>query len=118
MELPQKPKPSHTSTVLLVIIVIGSLLAGGLLGYFVGYSAPPEEIDNLQEQVTALKEQIQNTPTTSEVTIPYSQLYEQIENLQNQVTAIQEQISSLEVEQDITEVENLQNKLISKLILF
>jgi S1-C subfamily serine protease len=84
LELPQKPKSSRTSV--LVIIVIGSLLAGGLLGYFVGYSATSEEIDNLQDQVTELQEQISTIPTTSE---EIGDLLTQLSALQNQLSQVQ-----------------------------
>ena len=105
--------------VLVVIIVVGSLLAGGLLGYFVGYSATSEKIDNLQGQITALQEQISTIPTTSEEIGSDSQLNEQIENLQNQITALQEQISTIpttseEIGSDSQlneQIENLQNQL-------
>jgi hypothetical protein len=110
---PKNLEKSSTSTILLVFVIVGCLLAGGILGYFIGYSGPSEEIDNLQGKISALEEQIQNTPSTSEVTIPYLQLSGQIENLQNQVTSIQEQISNLDLNQDTTEVENLQNQLLT-----
>jgi S1-C subfamily serine protease len=112
MDNPQRRQNTSTSKVLVVIIVVGSLLAGGLLGYFVGYSATSEEIDNLQGQITELQEQISTITTTLEETFLYSQLYEQVENLQSQVTALQEQVLSLESSQDITgEVDKLQNQL-------
>lgn len=112
MDNPQRQRSTRILTVVIVITVVGSLLAGGLLGYFVGYAATSEKIDNLQSQITALQEQIQNTPTTSEVTTSYSQLEEQIENLQSQATALQEQVSSLESTQaTATEIANLQNQL-------
>jgi S1-C subfamily serine protease len=88
--------------VLVVIIVVSSLLAGGLLGYFVGYSATSEKIDNLQGQITALQEQISTIPTTSEETGSDSQLNEQIENLQNQLSTLQQQINDLQATPTIT----------------
>jgi len=75
LELSEKPKNTRTLTVLAVIIVIASLVAGGLVGYWSGYSATSEEIDALQNQVTAF---------------------------QNQVTALQEQLSQIQSPQNVT----------------
>ncbi len=107
MDDPQRQRNTSTSTVLIVIIVVGSLLAGGLLGFFVGYLYTSEEVDNLQSQIIALQEQMQNTATASEVDLSNSQLYDQIDDLQSQVTTLQEQISSLELTQNITYQNNI-----------
>lgn len=107
MEVPQRQRNTSIQTVLIVIIFVGCLLAGGVLGFFVDYLSTSEEIDNLQGQIITLQEQIQNTPTTSEVTLSDSQLYEEIEKLQNQVTALQEQISSIELTQNIINQNNI-----------
>ncbi len=86
MELPKKPKTPRISTLLVVTIVIASLVAGGLFGYFMGYSTTSGEIDNLQNQVTLLQEQIANFQSTqngifiSGENVSVSQLYEQVED--------------------------------------
>jgi S1-C subfamily serine protease len=86
LETYEKPKNSRTSTLLVVVIVIASLVAGGLFGYLRCYSATSEEIGNLQNQVTALQEQIANVQSTQNVTVisgenvSVSQLYEQVED--------------------------------------
>jgi S1-C subfamily serine protease len=90
LELPQKQKNSRISTLLVVIIVIASLVAGGLFGYLRCYSTTSGEIDNLQNQVTSLQEQLsqlqsaqnlnyQNVTVISEENVSISQLYEQVE---------------------------------------
>jgi len=89
LELYEKPKNPRTSTVLVVIIVIASLVAGGLVGYWSGYSATSEDIDALQNQVTALQEQLsqiqspqnvtyQNVTVVSGDNVSVSQLYAQV----------------------------------------
>jgi S1-C subfamily serine protease len=90
LELSEKTKNSRTSTLLVVVIVIASLVAGGLFGYLRGYSATSEEIGNLQNQVAVLQEQIANVQPTQNIDYQnvtvisgengsVSQLYEQVE---------------------------------------
>jgi S1-C subfamily serine protease len=90
LEISEKTKTSRTSTLLVVIIIIASLVAGGLFGYLSCYSATSKEMDNLQNQLTALQEQIttvqpiqnidyQNGKVISGENGSVSQLYEQVE---------------------------------------
>jgi len=90
VEIPEKQKTSRTPTVLLVIIVIVSLVAGGLVGGLTCYSTTSEKMDNLQNQVTTLQQQLsqvqptqnidyQNVTVVSEDNISVSQLYAQVE---------------------------------------
>jgi S1-C subfamily serine protease len=90
VELSEKPKNSRTST-LVVIIVLASLVAGGLLGYLSCYSATSGEIGKLQNQVTSLQDQLsqlqsaqnlgyQNVTVIPEENVSVSQLYEQVED--------------------------------------
>jgi S1-C subfamily serine protease len=90
LEISEKPKNSRTLTLLVVIIVIARLFAGGLFGYLRCYSTTSGEIDNLQNQVTALQEQLlqlqsaqnldyQNVTVISEENVSVSQLYAQVE---------------------------------------
>lgn len=89
MELSEKPKNPRTSTLLVVIIVIASLFAGGLFGYWSCYSTTSEEIDALKNQVTTLQEQLsqiqspqnvtyQNVTVISGDNVSVSQLYAQV----------------------------------------
>jgi S1-C subfamily serine protease len=79
MELPEKPRLQHFSTFLIVIVVTVSLLAAGLVGYSIGYSAVQSKIDDLQKQLSA-------TSTASAENITYifdgnvslSQLYSDV----------------------------------------
>jgi S1-C subfamily serine protease len=68
LELSEKPKNPSTSTLLVVIIVIASLFAGGLFGYLSCYSATSEDIDALQNQVTSLQEQLSQVQSPQDVT--------------------------------------------------
>jgi len=89
LELSEEPKTPRTSTLLIVIVVIASLLAGGLFGYLSCYSATSEDIDALQNQVTSLQEQLsqvqspqdvtyQNVTVVSEANVSVSELYAQV----------------------------------------
>ena len=89
MELSQKPKVTRFSTILIVTIVVASLFAGGLLGYFLGYSTISGKINDLQNQLSTLQGQVSNLQSTQNITyqnITYvleentslSQLYEQV----------------------------------------
>jgi S1-C subfamily serine protease len=57
MTTEQKLKP-HFSTTLIVIIVIISLIAGGLIGYSISNVTISGKINDLQNQVSALQEQV------------------------------------------------------------
>jgi len=89
LEFPQKLKITRISTILVVITVAVSLLAGGLLGYSIGYSTVSERVDNLQNHVSTLQEQVSNLQLTQKVTYQdviyvleenasLSRLYEQV----------------------------------------
>ena len=86
LELTKEPKNSRISALLVVIIVIASLVAGGLFGYLRCYSTTSGEISNLQNQVIVLQEQIANVQSTQNVTVisgenvSVSQLYAQVED--------------------------------------
>ncbi len=89
MELPQKPKTS-LSSILIVIFAVAGLLAGGLLGYLSArYSTPSEDINNLKNQLKELQEQMSNLQTAQNVTyqnityildknVSLSQLFDQV----------------------------------------
>jgi len=89
LELSEKPKNPRISTLLVVIIVIASLFAGGLFGYLSCYSTTSEDIDALQNQVTTFQEQLsqiqstqnlnyQNVTVISGDNVSVSQLYAQV----------------------------------------
>jgi len=89
LELPQKPKTTLSTTILVVTIAVASLFAGGVLGYSLVYSNVSERISDLQNQLSTLQEQISMLQSTQNITyqnITYvlgenaslSQLYEQV----------------------------------------
>lgn len=91
MENTQKSKTTGFSTVLITIIIIVSLMAGGLVGYSVSNSTTSAEIDDLQNQLSTLQEQILNLNSTQNITnenntyflgdnVSLSQLYEQVKD--------------------------------------
>ena len=92
MELPQKPKTTRISTILIVTIVIASLFAGGLLGYLLAYSTISERINNLQNQLSTLQGNL----------LAYSNTSERINDLQNHLSTLQEQISNLQPTENVT----------------
>ena len=92
MEVYEKPKNTCTVTTLAVIVVICSLVSGGLFGYLICYSTSSGDVDDLQNQVTSLQEQLaqlqstqnqnsQNTTVlTEEGNVSVSELYAQVED--------------------------------------
>jgi len=91
LELPEKSKVARVSTILMLTFITVSLLAGGLLGYWISYLSVSERVSTLQNQLSTLQEQISNLQSTQNVTyqnVTYilgenaslSRLYEQIEN--------------------------------------
>jgi S1-C subfamily serine protease len=62
----QKIKTPRFSTTLIVVIIVVSLIAGGL-SYAISNLTMSESISNLQNQVSALQEQVSNFQSTSNV---------------------------------------------------
>jgi S1-C subfamily serine protease len=91
LENTQKSKTTGFSTVLVTIIIIVSLMAGGLVGYSISNSTTSAKIDDLQNQLSTLQEQILNLQSTQNITnenntyylgnnVSLSQLYEQVKD--------------------------------------
>jgi len=87
LEIPQKPKTTFSTAIILAIIVV-SLFAGGVVGYLFGYS---REISDLQNQLSNLQEQMSNLQSTQNVinqnntyilgeNVSLSGLYEQVKD--------------------------------------
>jgi S1-C subfamily serine protease len=87
----QKSKAAGFSTVLITVIIIVSLMAGGLVGYSISNSTTSAKIDDLQNQLSTLQEQISNLQSTQNITnenntyylgdnVSLSQLYEQVKD--------------------------------------
>lgn len=95
MELPEKPKVSHLSAVLIAIVII-SLLIGGIFGYGISSLTTSSQISSLQSQVSTLKNTVtglQSTQGSSSDNVTYenntyllgdnvslSQLYKQVKD--------------------------------------
>jgi S1-C subfamily serine protease len=99
LELSQKSRTTHFSTILLVTAIIVSLCAGGVLGYSIGNLTTSEKINDLQNQLSTLQEQILNLNSTQNITnenntyflgdnVSLSQLYEQVKDSVVVVTGI------------------------------
>ena len=76
---------------ILVITAVAGLLIGGWLGYFISSSTSSERIDAIQNELTALQQQVQTLQIVNNVTyqnityvlgenVSLSRLYERIEN--------------------------------------
>jgi S1-C subfamily serine protease len=93
LEFPQKPKTTFSATLLIMLIAIVSLSAGGLLGYSIGNSTISGRINDLENQLSTLQDQISNLQPIENVThqtfienityilgenVSLSQLYEQV----------------------------------------
>jgi S1-C subfamily serine protease len=82
LELPQKPKATRFLTILIIITVIASLVAGGLIGYLTA----SEQINDLQKRVSTLQRQLVNLPPNQNVTYIFgnntslSELYKEVED--------------------------------------
>jgi S1-C subfamily serine protease len=63
----QKLETRRFSTTLIVIIIVVSLIAGGLLGYSISTLTISGSINDLQNQVSALQEQMSNSQSASNV---------------------------------------------------
>ncbi|MBN1784632.1 MAG: trypsin-like peptidase domain-containing protein [Candidatus Bathyarchaeota archaeon] len=64
MEVSEKPKNTHTVTMLATIVVISSLISAGLFGYLICYSTTSGDVADLQNQVTSLQEQLTQLEST------------------------------------------------------
>lgn len=64
MEVSEKQKNARTVTTLAVIVVICSLVSGGLFGYLICYSTTSGDVDDLQNQVTSLQKQLAQLQST------------------------------------------------------
>lgn len=84
-----KPTKSRTSTSVLTIVVIVSLITGGLFGYLYGYSLITDDVNDLQNQLTSVQNQLsqvkstqnqnqQNVTVISNDNISVSQLYARV----------------------------------------
>jgi S1-C subfamily serine protease len=91
LESTQKSKTTGFSTVLITVIIIVSLMTGGLVGYSISNSFTSAKIDDLQNQLSALQEQILNLNLTQSIinenntyylgnNVSLSQLYEQVKD--------------------------------------
>jgi S1-C subfamily serine protease len=91
LESTQKSKTTRFSTALITTIIVVSLMAGGLLGYSIGYSTISARISDLQNQLSTLQEQILNLQSTQNITnenntyflgdnVSLSQLYKQVKD--------------------------------------
>jgi S1-C subfamily serine protease len=102
MEANQKSRTTRLSTALVVVIIVVSLLAGGLLGYSISNLAISESMSNLEDQLSVLQEQLANFQATQNVinqnntffladNISLSQLYQQVRDSVVTVRAIEVQ---------------------------
>jgi S1-C subfamily serine protease len=90
MELPEKPKASHLSTVLIAAVIL-SLLIGGIFGYAVSSLTTQSQIGSLQSQVSSLKNEVTDLQSTQNSSpgnntyllgdnVSLSQLYDQVKD--------------------------------------
>jgi S1-C subfamily serine protease len=64
LETEQKPKTSRFSATLIAIIIVLSLITGGLVGYSVSNLTISSSVSDLQNQVSALQGQVSNLQAT------------------------------------------------------
>ena len=76
-QVPQVTEPKDRkrsiSAVLLVAVLLVGLVAGGLIGYSLSYTAMNQKIENVQAQLQAqLQDELQNLPPTNATYVSYS----------------------------------------------
>ena len=116
MEAPKVQKREFY-IILAVILVVASLSAGALTGYWAGSSSTSSQINDLQDQLSAIQEQINDLQLESAATTRnQSDVLEMIDALQGQLSSVGEQINSLQASnQDINEIMQEVNSLQSQL---
>ncbi|MEM2147395.1 MAG: trypsin-like peptidase domain-containing protein [Candidatus Bathyarchaeia archaeon] len=67
MDFVQKPNGKNLSTILIVMIVLISLVSGGLLGYLAGYLTFSNKINDLNSQLSDLQTQVANLQLTQTI---------------------------------------------------
>jgi S1-C subfamily serine protease len=88
---PQESKTTRFPTAFVITVIVVSLMAGGLLGYSIGYSTISGQVDDLQNKLSALQEQVSNLQLTQNVVnqnntylldenVSLSELYEQVKD--------------------------------------
>ncbi len=65
MESLEGPKRAQVSTVLIVTVILISLFAGAIAGYYLSYLPLSTKIDNLESQLSTLNQQIDSLQTAS-----------------------------------------------------
>jgi len=78
LEFPQKRRITRFSTIFIATIVIASLFAGALLGYFLGYSTISGRINDLENQLSTQNVINQNNTFFLGENVSLSKLYEQV----------------------------------------
>jgi outer membrane murein-binding lipoprotein Lpp len=84
VESPKEPRRAQISTVLIAIIVLSSLFAGAMAGYFLSYLPLSTEIDNLQSKLSTLNQRIDSLQTPHTLTsilgenVSLPQLFDQV----------------------------------------
>jgi len=83
----EQPKKTSKTTLVLVVVVVLSLVAGCTFGYFVGYSSLSDEVASLENEVSALQQQLADLDTSQGSTstvnlgnVSLSDLYAQVED--------------------------------------
>lgn len=67
LDFVQKPNGKNLSTILIVMIVLISLVSGGLLGYLAGYLTFSNKINDLNSQLSDLQAQVANLQLTQTI---------------------------------------------------
>ncbi|MEM3000243.1 MAG: trypsin-like peptidase domain-containing protein [Candidatus Bathyarchaeia archaeon] len=119
---PPKEKKRTLSLLLVVVIAVASLTAGGLIGYWTGSTAASDKIDKLQKQLVTIQEQIADLQAKAEVAGQnQSSILQTIDALQRRLSEVHSQISSLQainvtsqrIDEIMQEVTVLRSQLLS-----
>jgi S1-C subfamily serine protease len=100
MNVPEETKPKRSPVALIAAVIAVSLVAGGLLGYGIGYSTLNGKIDDLQNQLSTFSHDnvtyvpVENVSYFLDGNVSLSQLYHQVKG---SVVVVQGQVVQYDI---------------------
>ncbi|MBN1358776.1 trypsin-like peptidase domain-containing protein [Candidatus Bathyarchaeota archaeon] len=119
LEIPKKQERKIAFSLIVIVLAV-SLCTGTLVGYWAGHMSTSNKIDELENQLSAIQEQISNFLTATETSSQdQSDILETIVALEDELSEIQDEIDDLETSntggQDTDEIMDEISRLKSQL---